>query len=68
MEGVDYKLQETLNHSDSAYLLIKLHDHGLVSGLLPQVEWPRPVFSGAVCREFKEAETHSPCLRDRELP
>ena len=22
---------------------------------------------GTVCREFKEAETHSPCLRDKEL-
>ena len=50
------------------YCSIKPHDHGLVSGLLPQQEWPHPVFSEAVCWEFKEAETHSPCLKDRELP
>ena len=54
--------------SNSVYLLKKYHNHALVSGLLLQVAWPRPGFSGAVCEDFKEAETHSPCLRDRELP
>ena len=33
-----------------------------------KVEWPHPVLSGSVCREFKEAKTLRPMLEEQGTP
>ena len=33
-----------------------------------KVEWPHPVLSGSVCREFKESETHGPMPEEQGTP